>query len=82
MCGEVSKGAFPLTQKWNVFDSHYSGMHALVVLSSREILLYQLKMKVDWYLLNRDNINYLAVCSIMFKKHMYILEPKYNACVM
>ena len=75
-CGAVSKGAFPVTQKSNIVDSRYWDM-----LSSTEMVLYQLNMKVHWYLLYRclkltsmwmlrvtcDNINYLAVCTIFEK---------------
>ena len=52
-----------------------------MVLSSTEMVLHELKMKGDWYLLYRclkltsvcmllvtcDNINYLAVCTIFEK---------------
>ena len=54
---------------------------ALLVLSSMKMVLYELKIKVDWYLLYRclkltslrmllvtcDNINYLGVCTIFEK---------------
>ena len=69
MSGALSKGAFPVTPLLG---------HAVVVLSSVEMVLYELKMKDDWYLIYRclkltsvctlrvtcDNINYLAACTI------------------
>ena len=74
------KRCFPSHSKIKCLSQSLLG-HALVVLSSTEMVLYALKMKADWYLLYRclkltsecmllvtcDNINYLAVC-IIFEK--------------